>query len=203
MSRYSDAANYNAAGKKVKREALNTATLRCARPVVRVSACCPSVADCSCSLDGLGFASLCIRSQVYERPGLSQEEIEELQEAFNLFDTDGSGTIDSSELKAGQSRYARRCLLLGVEPACSVSARFAMCVRFISPYVLPVVVVLMCIAMESLGYKQKNKMVYQMIENMKQKSIDFDQFLDMMTARIVRHALHTQNTAWRRALYIT
>lgn len=40
--------------------------------------------------------------------------------------------------------------------------------------------------MESLGYKQKNKMVYQMIENMKQKSIDFDQFLDMMTARIVR-----------------
>jgi len=77
--------------------------------------------------------------KVYERPGLSQEEIEELQEAFNLFDTDGSGTIDSSELKA---------------------------------------------AMESLGYKQKNKMVYQMIENMKQKSIDFDQFLDMMTARI-------------------
>lgn len=40
--------------------------------------------------------------KVYERPGLSQEEIEELQEAFNLFDTDGSGTIDSSELKAGQ-----------------------------------------------------------------------------------------------------
>ena len=39
--------------------------------------------------------------KVYERPGLSQEEIEELQEAFNLFDTDGSGTIDSSELKAG------------------------------------------------------------------------------------------------------
>jgi hypothetical protein len=39
--------------------------------------------------------------------------------------------------------------------------------------------------MESLGYKQKNKMVYQMIENMKAKSIDFDQFLDMMTARIV------------------
>jgi centrin-1 len=77
--------------------------------------------------------------KVYERPGLSQEEIEELQEAFNLFDTDGSGTIDASELKA---------------------------------------------AMESLGYKQKNKMVYQMIENMKQKSIDFDQFLDMMTARI-------------------
>lgn len=43
--------------------------------------------------------------KVYERPGLSQEEIEELQEAFNLFDTDGSGTIDSSELKAGQDTH--------------------------------------------------------------------------------------------------
>ena len=41
-------------------------------------------------------------------------------------------------------------------------------------------------AMESLGYKQKNKMVYQMIENLKHKEINFDQFLDMMTARIVR-----------------
>ena len=45
--------------------------------------------------------------------------------------------------------------------------------------------------MESLGYKQKNKMVYQMIESMKQKSIDFDQFLDMMTARIVRTHIHS------------
>lgn len=36
----------------------------------------------------------------YERPGLSEEEIEEIREAFNLFDTDGSGTIDPKELKA-------------------------------------------------------------------------------------------------------
>jgi len=75
----------------------------------------------------------------YERPGLSQEEIEELKEAFDLFDTDGSGTIDSAELKH---------------------------------------------AMESLGYKKKNKMAYQMIENMRDGEIDFDGFLDMMTARI-------------------
>lgn len=30
----------------------------------------------------------------YERPGLSEEEIEEIREAFNLFDTDGSGTAN-------------------------------------------------------------------------------------------------------------
>jgi Ca2+-binding EF-hand superfamily protein len=31
-------------------------------------------------------------------------------------------------------------------------------------------------AMESLGYKKKNKMAYQMIENMKQGEIDFNAY---------------------------
>lgn len=35
-----------------------------------------------------------------DRPGLTEEEIEEIKEAFSLFDTDGSGTIDPKELKA-------------------------------------------------------------------------------------------------------
>lgn len=34
------------------------------------------------------------------RPGFNQTEIEELREAFNLFDLDGNGTIDAKELKA-------------------------------------------------------------------------------------------------------
>ena len=33
------------------------------------------------------------QAQKYERPGLSEEEIEEIREAFNLFDTDGSGLV--------------------------------------------------------------------------------------------------------------
>eukprot|EP00927_Polykrikos_kofoidii_P056771 TRINITY_DN50851_c0_g1_i1.p1 TRINITY_DN50851_c0_g1~~TRINITY_DN50851_c0_g1_i1.p1 ORF type:complete len:169 (+),score=44.86 TRINITY_DN50851_c0_g1_i1:88-594(+) len=36
----------------------------------------------------------------YEKPGLTEDEIDEIREAFNLFDTDGSGTIDPRELKA-------------------------------------------------------------------------------------------------------
>eukprot|EP00927_Polykrikos_kofoidii_P036825 TRINITY_DN31061_c0_g1_i1.p1 TRINITY_DN31061_c0_g1~~TRINITY_DN31061_c0_g1_i1.p1 ORF type:complete len:172 (+),score=48.90 TRINITY_DN31061_c0_g1_i1:184-699(+) len=36
----------------------------------------------------------------YERPGLKQDEIEEIKEAFDLFDTDQSGEIDVKELKA-------------------------------------------------------------------------------------------------------
>ena len=35
-----------------------------------------------------------------EKPGLTEEEIEEIREAFSLFDTDGSGMIDPKELKA-------------------------------------------------------------------------------------------------------
>jgi Ca2+-binding EF-hand superfamily protein len=34
------------------------------------------------------------------RPGINEEEIEELREAFELFDTDGNGTIDPNELKS-------------------------------------------------------------------------------------------------------
>jgi len=40
------------------------------------------------------------RKLTYERPGLTEDEIDEIREAFNLFDTDGSGTIDPRELKA-------------------------------------------------------------------------------------------------------
>ena len=32
--------------------------------------------------------------------GLDEEELEEVREAFNLFDSDGKGTIDVRELKA-------------------------------------------------------------------------------------------------------
>merc|ERR1712071_351811 len=36
----------------------------------------------------------------FERPGLTEDEIEEIKEASDLFDTDNSGTIDPKELKA-------------------------------------------------------------------------------------------------------
>jgi len=37
------------------------------------------------------------------RPGINEGEIEELREAFDLFDTDGNGTIDPNELKAAMT----------------------------------------------------------------------------------------------------
>ncbi|CAN0058399.1 unnamed protein product, partial [Phaeothamnion confervicola] len=90
-------------------------------------------------------------AKTYERPGLSEEEIEEIREAFNLFDTDGSGTIDPKELKA---------------------------------------------AMQSLGFEAKNQTIYQASKSIREGemisdidkdgsgSIDFEEFLDMMTAKM-------------------
>ena len=39
----------------------------------------------------------------FVRPGLSEDEIMEIKEAFNPFDTDGGGTIDPGELKAAMT----------------------------------------------------------------------------------------------------
>ena len=40
------------------------------------------------------------QQQQQRRPGLTDDEVEELRQAFDLFDTDGSGTIDPKELRA-------------------------------------------------------------------------------------------------------
>ncbi|MCL4112363.1 UNVERIFIED_CONTAM: hypothetical protein GTU68_039654 [Idotea baltica] len=40
------------------------------------------------------------RGKNIERPGLTQDEVEELKEAFNLFDTEATGKIDPRELKS-------------------------------------------------------------------------------------------------------
>ena len=81
---------------------------------------------------------------------------DEIKEAFNLFDTDGSGTIDPKELKS---------------------------------------------AMQSLGFEAKNATIYQMIGDIDKDgsgSIDFDEFLDMMTAKMVCDIVSTSSTivAW-------
>jgi len=40
------------------------------------------------------------RKPAFDKPGLTEDEVEEIREAFNLFDTDGHGEIDVRELKA-------------------------------------------------------------------------------------------------------
>lgn len=35
----------------------------------------------------------------YVRPGLTEEDVTQIKEAFDIFDTDGSGTVEPKELK--------------------------------------------------------------------------------------------------------
>ena len=39
----------------------------------------------------------------FARPGLSEDEVMEIKEAFDLFDSDGGGSIDPGELKAAMT----------------------------------------------------------------------------------------------------
>ena len=41
-----------------------------------------------------------VKTTSSNHPGLSDDEVEELRQAFDLFDTDGGGTIDPKELRA-------------------------------------------------------------------------------------------------------
>ena len=89
-----------------------------------------------------GFSKKEFNAKDYERPGLSSDEIEEIKEAFDIFDVDKSGAISVAELLK---------------------------------------------AMHTLGFDAKNPAIYNMIADMDEDGsgeIEFDEFLDMMTARI-------------------
>ena len=78
----------------------------------------------------------------YERPGLTADEIEEIKEAFDIFDSEQTGAIAIAELTN---------------------------------------------AMKSLNFDSKNPTIYRMVVEMDTDGngqIDFEEFLDMMTARI-------------------
>ena len=83
----------------------------------------------------------------YVRPGLTEKDLKEIEDAFNLFDKDKSGTIDMSELN---------------------------------------------LAMESLGVQSKDiNLMRAMADGDTNKSggIDFEEFLDMITGKLVSLAL--------------
>jgi len=59
-----------------------------------------SILSPSASKGRLGGGLGASRGGRADAPKLDTEQLDELREAFNLFDTDGSGTIDAKELKA-------------------------------------------------------------------------------------------------------
>ena len=78
----------------------------------------------------------------YEKNGLTEDEVLEIKEAFDLFDSDHSGTIDTEELKQ---------------------------------------------ALSNLGIDAKNQTLQNMMNDIDKNqsgTIDFDEFIEMMTAKM-------------------
>lgn len=113
--------------------------------------------------------------QRVERPGLSQEEIDELDEAFKLFDVENTGPF------RWIPQFETTCRVPAFAPL-PRSPRRLPSLRLPAPGLIDAAELKS--AMESLGYKHKNKMVYNMIESMPAGMISFPQFLDLMTARV-------------------
>ena len=51
-----------------------------------------------------------------ERPGLTEDEIEELREAFNLFDTEATGKIDPRYILFDPENSSQPCRVLDLRP---------------------------------------------------------------------------------------
>ena len=66
--------------------------MRCGQKITKIE-------RCSFSSDALTMATLTDDVKKSCRPGLTDDEVEELRQAFDLFDTDGGGTIDPKELR--------------------------------------------------------------------------------------------------------
>jgi len=125
-------------------------------------------------------------AKTYERPGLSEEEIEEIREAFNLFDTDGSGiittiitTIIITTIVTIMITNTITVIIVNIITN-TITNTTTNTLGTIDPKELKA-------AMQSLGFEAKNQTIYQMIADIDKDgsgTIDFDEFLDMMTAKM-------------------
>lgn len=75
------------------------------------------------------MASTAQRKRMSPKPELTEEQKQEIREAFDLFDADGTGTIDVKELKASPGpccTAALPCLCSFVFFPCDHSTHFAL-----------------------------------------------------------------------------
>lgn len=123
-----------------------------------------------------------------DAPGLTDEEVEEIREAFNLFDTDGSGAFALPQC-THPAHVPTSGRLLGAGGGAVRRARHVQradhdlvrcAAGTIDPRELKA-------AMQSLGFEAKNATIFQMINDIDKDGsgqIDFTEFLTMMTAKI-------------------
>ncbi|KAF6253413.1 caltractin [Scenedesmus sp. NREL 46B-D3] len=127
--------------------------------------------------------------------GLTEEQKQEIREAFDLFDTDGSGTIDAKELKVAMrcvtflqvQLTAESCCLSALRQCCTGPCYSAL---FDESAVYQLVLLIMFPAfccIRALGFEPKKEEIKKMIADIDKDgsgTIDFEEFLQMMTAKM-------------------
>lgn len=112
------------------------------------------------------------RKKTTPKPELTEEQKQEIREAFELFDTDGSGYIDIKELKVNVPRRSPPVILLWFWSCCA-SHSFLL---------------LFQVAMRALGFEPKKEEIKKMISEVDKDGtgkISFPDFLAVMTQKMV------------------
>src|ERR1700682_2328267 len=99
--------------------------------------------------------------QQYQRPGLNEDEIIELYEAFSLFDKNGNGRIDVNELRTTMES-------LNIIPLSSSTSKYQHNNTTSS--------------LQNSSTKQR--LIHDLLNNIKSNELTFSDFLDLMTIRI-------------------
>ena len=127
---------------------------------------------------------------------LKDDQKQEIREAFDLFDTDGSGVCcsssSSSSYKLAEATLANICSVL--DHACWGVLRF--------PRVGTIDAKELKVAMRALGFEPKKEEIKKMIGDIDKDGsglIDFNEFLEMMNVRrVIRHWLSSDCAAAER-----
>lgn len=107
--------------------------------------------------------------------GLSDEQLEEIREAFALFDTDHSGSIDLRELKAASKTQAS-------QPPCNSRCCHSL-LRLNRSIVSPLLSVVRALGFELR--KEEIKHIFDELDKDLNQEVTLEEFVKMMTPRMV------------------
>ncbi|KAL6085271.1 hypothetical protein STEG23_034724 [Scotinomys teguina] len=116
------------------------------------------------------------RKRMSPKPELTEEQKQEIREAFDLFDADGTGTIDIKELKASSRHSCFATLCFPVACCLPVTFLLSSCRKSQEK-----------VAMRALGFEPKKEEIKKMISEIDKEGtgkMNFSDFLTVMTQKM-------------------
>jgi hypothetical protein len=142
------------------------------------------------------------------KPELTEEQKQEIREAFDLFDTDGSGQLRCPARCAVLDCASRSRPLPLPRRACAAWWWWWWCDNAPWSSAGTIDAKELKVAMRALGFEPKKEEIKKMIADIDKDgsgTIDFNEFLEMMTAKMVRASLSSGNAdscRWRTSVVL-